>query len=78
MHVFFQNRKLHRADCQNLAVKFPDVKGASTFFLLLLFQIKEVQITEIVLKIVTGSLNNILIDFTGDLCIPDSEDLQKS
>ena len=78
MHVFFQNRKLHRADCQNFAVKFPDIKGAAGFLLLLLFQIKEIQITEIILKIVTGSLNNILIDLTGDFCIPDSEDLQKS
>ena len=77
-HVFFQNRKLHRADCQNLAVKFPDIEGAAGFFLLFLFQIKEVQITEIIFKIVTGSLNNILIDLTGDLCISDSEYLQKS
>lgn len=78
LHIFFQNRKLHRTDCQNLAVKFPDIEGAAGFFLLFLFQIKEVQITEIIFKIVTGSFNNILIDLTGDLCISDSEDLQKS
>ena len=37
LHIFFQNWKLHRADCQNLAVKFPDIEGAAGFFLLLLF-----------------------------------------
>ena len=78
LQKFFRNWKLHRADCQNLAVKFPDIEGAAGFFLLFLFQIKEVQITEIIFKIVTGSFNNILIDLTGDLCIPDSEDLRKS
>lgn len=58
--------------------EIPDIEGAAGFFLLFLFQIKEVQITEIIFKIVTGSFNNILIDLTGDLCISDSEDLQKS
>lgn len=70
----FPEPETARTDCQNLAVKFLDIEGAAGFFLLFLFQIKEVQITEIIFKIVTGSFNNILIDLTGDLCIPDSED----
>ena len=76
-HVFFQNRKLYRSDFQNPAVKFFQVKIISKSFLTDCFQVKEIQISPKVFQIVTGSFNDILIDFGSSGSIVDAKGFQK-
>ena len=73
VHVFSQNRKLHRADFQYLLMKTFQIKVFAKEGLLFFFQILKIQISHIVFQIISRCFGDISVNLSRDSSITDSE-----
>ena len=72
VHVFSQNRKLHRADFQYLLMKTFQIKVFAKEGLLFFFQIQKIQISHIVFQIISRCFGDISVNLGRDSSITDS------
>ena len=78
VHVFSQNRKLHRADFQYLLMKTFQIKVFAKEGLLFFFQIQKIQISHIVFQIISRCFGDISVNLGRDSSITDSEKIQEA
>ena len=78
VHVFSQNRKLHRADFQYLLMKTFQIKVFAKEGLLFFFQIQKIQISHIVFQIISRCFGDISVNLGRDSSITDSEKFQEA
>ena len=78
VHVFSQNRKLHRADFQYLLMKAFQIKVFAKEGLLFFFQIQKIQISHIVFQIISRCFGDISVNLGRDSSVTDSEKLQEA